>query len=64
MDFKHLKVNWFVYKLDTDGPVEQNEDDGDDAQTTISTQITLPSVTLLNMWENLYFDNNIKQNVS
>lgn len=63
VDFSNVIINWFVYKLDTEGPLIQNEEDGNDGEVTIATQLTLPSSCLLNMWENLFFDNNIKQNL-
>ncbi|XP_056638499.1 pachytene checkpoint protein 2 homolog isoform X1 [Diorhabda sublineata] len=63
VDFSNLNINWFVYKLNTEEPFHQNEEDGNDGEITISTQLILPSACLLNMWENLFYDNDIKQNL-
>ncbi|KAG5858453.1 hypothetical protein JTB14_026453 [Gonioctena quinquepunctata] len=63
VDFGSLEVKWFVYRLDTYGPVMQSECDGDEGEIIISTQLSLPSACLVNVWENLYYDNNIKQNL-
>ncbi|CAH1154635.1 unnamed protein product [Phaedon cochleariae] len=63
LDFSSLEINWFVYNLDTYGPVMQTETDGDDGEMVICTQLSLPSISLVNLWENLYYDNNIKQNL-
>ncbi|CAG9859451.1 unnamed protein product [Phyllotreta striolata] len=62
VDFNELHVNWFIYRFDTDGPLQQNEDVGDQ-EVIMFTQLTLPSLCLINLWENLYYDNNIKQNL-
>lgn len=42
--------------------MDQNEDD-EDGEIVISTQLRLPSAVLVNLWENLYYDNNVKENV-
>ncbi|CAG9837188.1 unnamed protein product [Diabrotica balteata] len=62
VDFNNLNINWFVYKLDSEGPLLQNEEDGEE-EITISTQLMLPSESLFNLWENLYYDHSIKQNL-
>ncbi|XP_028130472.1 pachytene checkpoint protein 2 homolog isoform X2 [Diabrotica virgifera virgifera] len=62
VDFNNLNINWFVYKLDAEGPLLQNEEDGEE-EVTISTQLMLPSESLFNLWENLYYDHSIKQNL-
>nr|XP_023028720.1 uncharacterized protein LOC111516851 [Leptinotarsa decemlineata] len=64
VDFGSVEVNWFVYNLDDYGPIMQCESDGDEGEIIISTQLSLPSACLVNLWENLYYDHNIKQNVS
>lgn len=63
LNFANLEIKWFIYALHNYGPMNQNEDD-EEGQIVISTQMTLPSVHLLNLWENLYYENDIKKNVS
>lgn len=42
--------------------MNQNEDD-EDGEVVVSTQLTLPSSHLINLWETLYYENDIKRNV-
>lgn len=64
IDFSNnIQINWFFYSLETIGPVTQSEHDEDEAETVISTQLCLPSASLLSLWENLYYDADIKHNV-
>lgn len=58
-----MKVKWFIYTLDHYGPMNQNEDD-EDEEVVVSTQLTLPSSHLLNLWETLFYENDIKRNVN
>lgn len=39
-------------------------EDGEEGEIVLSTHMTLPSVYLINLWENLYYENDIKKNVS
>lgn len=41
-----------------------SEADGSDEELVLATHLTLPSASLMNLWENLYYDNSIKQNVT
>lgn len=60
---KAHKINWFVYTLDSNGKTIQTECDEDGGAITLATHLTLPSQELYTLWENLYYDNNIKENV-
>lgn len=62
LNFSKLEIKWFIYTLDHYGPMNQNEDD-EDGEVVVSTQLTLPSSHLINLWETLYYENNIKRNV-
>lgn len=62
LDFTNLDVKWYIYTLDYFGPLQQSECD-DEGEIVVSTQLVLPSVHLINLWENLYYDSDIKQNV-
>lgn len=63
LDFKSLKINWFVYTLDSYGTVTQTENDEEGAEISLATHLTLPSQELFTLWESLYYDNNIKENL-
>lgn len=64
LDFSRLKVNWYVYSLDSDGTSTQTETDDDGQEICLAVHLTLPSKELHTLWENLYYENNIKENVS
>lgn len=51
-----------MYTLDYYGPMNQNEDD-EDGELVVSTQLTLPSAQLVSLWENLFYEDNVKENV-
>ncbi|KAJ8959134.1 hypothetical protein NQ318_022392 [Aromia moschata] len=63
VDFSALEVKWFVYNLDNFGPVTQSENDSDEGELVIATHLSLPSADLVNLWENLYYEDNIKHNL-
>lgn len=63
LDLNAHKINWYVYTLDTDGPTTQVETDEADEEITLATHLTLPSKELFTLWENLYYEDNIKENV-
>lgn len=44
--------------------VEVAEGDGENDQVNIATHLVLPSAEIFNLWENLYYENNIKENVT
>ncbi|VEN54924.1 unnamed protein product [Callosobruchus maculatus] len=62
IDLSEVKIKWYMYSLDIYGPVTHTEED-DDGITVMSTQLSLPSPHLLTLWENLYYDTDIKQNL-
>lgn len=57
-----MEVKWFIYTLDHYGPMNQNEED-EDGELVVSTQLTLPSAHLVSLWENLFYEDNVKENV-
>jgi len=64
LDLKAQKVNWFVYTMDSDGPTTHTEADEEGEEVTLATHLVLPSKELFTLWENLYYDNNIKEKAS
>ncbi|ENN75932.1 hypothetical protein D910_08635 [Dendroctonus ponderosae] len=62
LDLNAHKINWYVYTLDTDGPTTQVQAD-EDGEITLATHLTLPSKELFTLWENLYYEDNIKENI-
>lgn len=64
LDFSLLKVNWYVYSLDSYGTSTQTETDDDGQEICLAVHLTLPSKELHTLWENLYYENNIKENVN
>ncbi|KAL1495027.1 hypothetical protein ABEB36_010513 [Hypothenemus hampei] len=61
LDLKALKINWYAYTLNEDGPTTQIENDENGGEVTLATHLTLPSKELFALWENLYYDNSIKE---
>lgn len=59
-----FEIQWHVYSLDLHGPVQQIEDDEDNNTVDFASHLMLPSADLFNVWENLFYENNIKDNVS
>lgn len=45
------------------GPKMENEEDGDGGEINLATHWLLPSAELYNLWENLHYDDNIKEKV-
>nr|CAH7740075.1 unnamed protein product [Callosobruchus chinensis] len=62
IDLSEVNIKWYIYSLDIYGAVTHTEED-DDGITVMSTQLSLPSPHLLTLWENLYYDTDIKQNL-
>ncbi|CAH0563536.1 unnamed protein product [Brassicogethes aeneus] len=54
------KVKYYVYTLDTYGELEQYSDDN---ELLYGSQYILPSAELFDIWENLYYESNIKENL-
>ncbi|EFA08556.1 Pachytene checkpoint protein 2 homolog-like Protein [Tribolium castaneum] len=63
INFSQYEVHWHVYTLDNDGPQSQIEEGEDEGQLNFATHLMLPSAHIYNLWENLHYDNNIKQNL-
>ncbi|XP_018570911.1 pachytene checkpoint protein 2 homolog [Anoplophora glabripennis] len=63
IDFNTLEVKWYVYNLDNYGPMTHSETDANDEELVLATHLSLPSASLINLWENLYYDNNVKLNL-
>lgn len=63
VDFKRASVNWYVYTLVTIGPRTDNEEDENGGELCLATQWVLPSSQLYNLWENLHYDDCIKEKV-
>ncbi|KAJ8972677.1 hypothetical protein NQ317_001697 [Molorchus minor] len=59
VDFSNLEVKWYT----TLAPLSKKEDDGEDGELVIATHLSLPSADLVNLWENLFYEDNIKQNL-
>lgn len=55
---------WYVYKLCPQSVIQHNEIDADDEQVCLATYLRLPSIELINLWETLHYEDNIKENVS
>jgi hypothetical protein len=64
INFAHCVIKWHIYTLDLNGPMNQIEEGDEEGQLNIATHLMLPSADIYNLWENLYYDNNIKQNVT
>ncbi|XP_060522110.1 pachytene checkpoint protein 2 homolog [Cylas formicarius] len=63
LDFNDVQVNWFVYMLDSFGPIAETETNEDGEQINISTHLGLPSLELFDLWENLYYEDDVKENL-
>jgi Cdc6-like AAA superfamily ATPase len=63
INFAHCVIKWHIYTLDLNGPMNQIEEGDEEGQLNIATHLMLPSADIYNLWENLYYDNNIKQNL-
>ncbi|KAJ8922930.1 hypothetical protein NQ315_001474 [Exocentrus adspersus] len=64
IDLSTLEIKWYVYNLHDYGPMVQTEtDENDESEAVLATHLSLPSTSLFNLWENLYYDNNIKSNL-
>lgn len=62
-DFTASSSNVHVYKLNTDGPLSQNIGENDDENIVGSQLWQLPCVEFENIWENLIYDSNLKNEV-
>ncbi|KAF7286483.1 hypothetical protein GWI33_005121 [Rhynchophorus ferrugineus] len=63
VDFKNVVINWYIYSLDQYGVMAAAETDGEGEEVTLATYLTLPSQELFTLWENLYYEDNIKNNL-
>ncbi|KAL3283425.1 hypothetical protein HHI36_006570 [Cryptolaemus montrouzieri] len=62
IDFSFFKIHWYIYTVNYSKPMVQNEYSSD-GEINIATHLVLPNADLTNSWENLYFDNDIKDNL-
>ncbi|XP_066258748.1 pachytene checkpoint protein 2 homolog [Euwallacea similis] len=63
LDLKIFKVNWYLYCLDLDGASTQTEIDENGGEIALASHLALPCKELFTLWENLYYEDNIKQNL-
>ncbi|XP_066159254.1 pachytene checkpoint protein 2 homolog [Euwallacea fornicatus] len=63
LDLKTFKVSWYLYCLDLDGASTQTETDENGGEIALASHLTLPCKELFTLWENLYYEDNIKQNL-
>lgn len=63
VDLKNTCVSWHVYSLDKTGPSLENEEDSEGGDVHFATHWVLPSAEFFNLWENLLYDDNIKEKV-
>jgi len=56
-------INYFIYKLNRNGPdIEEISEEGEDAESMeAATYYTLPCSDLQGIWENLFYDSNVKK---
>lgn len=64
VDLKNTCVSWHVYTLDQRGPSLENEEDSEGGDIHFATHWVLPSAEFFNLWENLLYDDNIKEKVN
>lgn len=63
-DLKNCLVSFHVYSLDETGPNLENDEDSEGRDVNLATQWVLPSSEFFNLWENLFYDENVKERVS
>ncbi|RZB84914.1 pachytene checkpoint protein 2 -like [Asbolus verrucosus] len=63
IDLSLFHIKWHIYTLNIHGPINQIEEADEEGQLNVATHLMLPSAYLYNLWENLYYDNNIKENL-
>lgn len=63
VDYSNDNVNWHVYKLDLKGPQNDVCEDDTGTEVNLATLWMLPSIDIHNTWENLIYNNNIKENL-
>ncbi|XP_019871347.2 pachytene checkpoint protein 2 homolog [Aethina tumida] len=61
IDFNSHNLQWYVYSLDSYGPLNLTSEDDEDQ--IYGYHYILPSAELCDIWENLYYDNDIKENL-
>ncbi|KAF2879742.1 hypothetical protein ILUMI_26429 [Ignelater luminosus] len=63
IDFSSVNINWFVYTLDNNERQIENEYDEDGEGVRLATIQVLPSAEYYDLWENLIYDINIKNDL-
>ncbi|CAG9773676.1 unnamed protein product [Ceutorhynchus assimilis] len=63
LDLKKCNVNWFIYSLDADEASLHVENDSDGCEVNMASHISLPSKSLFQLWESLFYEKNIKGNL-
>lgn len=63
-DLKSYPVSFHVYSLDETGPNLENDEDSEGKDVNLATHWILPSSEFFNLWENLFYEQNVKERVS
>nr|XP_022920998.1 pachytene checkpoint protein 2 homolog isoform X2 [Onthophagus taurus] len=60
INLTEVRINWYVYTLHNTEPQMDSVCNSDDETINLATHLTLPSTDLLNLWDNLIYDSQIK----
>ncbi|XP_050294450.1 pachytene checkpoint protein 2 homolog [Anthonomus grandis grandis] len=63
IDLHSYKINWNIFMLQNEKSTIYDESDQGGEEIVLATHLTLPSKELFSLWENLYYDSNIKDDL-
>ncbi|XP_044752416.1 pachytene checkpoint protein 2 homolog [Coccinella septempunctata] len=61
-NISQFQIEWYIYSADHSKPMVQNEF-SPDGEINIATHLVLPNIDLVNSWENLHYESEIKDNL-